>query len=150
AAAPAVVRAARGEGEGSGATGGGAQHHGTARDGHGFSWMTRVRGPHDPCAARPQSAPSGVNCIPSVGNTSVSYRIQSSVRAVVPDGKPWQDRAFRGITVFNGHMTSPDASTAPVDPTTTEAWAALEAHDLELEGSLREWFAEDPERAARF
>src|SRR5690606_7274868 len=112
--------------------------------------MTRVRGPHDPCAARPQSAPSGVNCIPSVGNTSVSYRIQSSVRAVVPDGKPWQDRAFRGITVFNGHMTSPDASTAPVDPTTTEAWAALEAHDLELEGSLREWFAEDPERAVRF
>jgi len=69
---------------------------------------------------------------------------------VVTDGKPWQDRAFRGITVFNGHMTSPDASTAPVDPTTTEAWAALEAHDLELEGSLREWFAEDPERAARF
>ena len=69
---------------------------------------------------------------------------------MVPDGKPWQDRAFRGITVFNGHMTSPDASTAPVDPTTTEAWAALEAHDLELEGSLREWFAEDPERAARF
>ena len=69
---------------------------------------------------------------------------------MVTDGKPWQDRAFHGITVFNGHMTSPDASTAPVDPTTTEAWAALEAHDLELEGSLREWFAEDPERAARF
>ncbi|AXK44656.1 glucose-6-phosphate isomerase [Brachybacterium saurashtrense] len=47
-------------------------------------------------------------------------------------------------------MTSPDASTAPVDPTTTDAWAELEAHDLELEGSLREWFAEDPRRAERF
>ena len=47
-------------------------------------------------------------------------------------------------------MTSPDAPTSPVDPTTTSAWAELEAHDLALDGSLREWFAEDPERAARF
>ncbi|MGY5763790.1 glucose-6-phosphate isomerase [Brachybacterium sp. DNPG3] len=38
-------------------------------------------------------------------------------------------------------------SAAPVDPTTTEAWQALEAHDDELTGSLREWFAADPQRA---
>ncbi|WP_050812654.1 glucose-6-phosphate isomerase [Brachybacterium squillarum] len=44
--------------------------------------------------------------------------------------------------------TAPD--TAPVDPTTTAAWEALDAHDAEMTGSLREWFAEDPERAARF
>ncbi|GAA1321759.1 glucose-6-phosphate isomerase [Brachybacterium rhamnosum] len=51
-------------------------------------------------------------------------------------------------------MTSPDApvsgATAPVDPTTTPAWEALEAHDAEISGSLREWFAEDPQRAVRF
>lgn len=51
-------------------------------------------------------------------------------------------------------MTSPDApvsgATAPVDPTTTPAWEALEAHDAEISGSLREWFAEDPQRAERF
>jgi len=47
-------------------------------------------------------------------------------------------------------MTSPDASTTPVDPTATDAWAELEAHNLSLEGSLREWFAEDTDRAARF
>ncbi|MCW1804970.1 glucose-6-phosphate isomerase [Brachybacterium squillarum] len=51
-------------------------------------------------------------------------------------------------------MTSPDAPvsgpTAPVDPTTTPAWEALEAHDAEISGSLREWFAEDPQRAERF
>ncbi|MDN6401138.1 MAG: glucose-6-phosphate isomerase, partial [Brachybacterium sp.] len=36
------------------------------------------------------------------------------------------------------------------DPTTTDAGAEREAHDLELEGSLREWFAADPQRAERF
>ncbi len=43
-----------------------------------------------------------------------------------------------------------NASAAPVDPTTTSAWQALEAHDQELTGSLREWFAADPQRAERF
>ncbi|MFC7458647.1 glucose-6-phosphate isomerase [Brachybacterium sp. GCM10030267] len=42
------------------------------------------------------------------------------------------------------------ASSAPVDPTSTAAWEALEAHDLELTGSLREWFDADPDRAERF
>ncbi|MFC0675780.1 glucose-6-phosphate isomerase [Brachybacterium hainanense] len=42
------------------------------------------------------------------------------------------------------------AASEPVDPTTTAAWEALEEHDLVLTGSLREWFAADPERAARF
>src|SRR5690625_7249932 len=37
-----------------------------------------------------------------------------------------------------------------IDPTTTAAWEALEAHDLELTGSMREWFADDPQRAERF
>jgi glucose-6-phosphate isomerase len=37
---------------------------------------------------------------------------------------------------------------APVDPTTTSAWEALEAHDAELTGSLREWFDADPQRAS--
>ncbi|HEX7350104.1 glucose-6-phosphate isomerase [Brachybacterium sp.] len=43
--------------------------------------------------------------------------------------------------------TSPDA---PIDPTSTDAWAELEAHNLEIAGSLREWFADDPQRAERF
>lgn len=41
------------------------------------------------------------------------------------------------------------SSLAPVDPTQTAAWAALEDHDVELTGSLREWFAADPDRARR-
>ncbi|MCS6712418.1 glucose-6-phosphate isomerase [Brachybacterium sp. EF45031] len=41
-------------------------------------------------------------------------------------------------------MTAHDT---PVDPTTTAAWAALDAHEEELaDGSLREWFAQDPDR----
>ncbi|MEE1618775.1 glucose-6-phosphate isomerase [Brachybacterium sp. J153] len=40
-------------------------------------------------------------------------------------------------------------SVEPVDPTTTAAWDALEAHDLERSGSLREMFAADPQRAER-
>ncbi|MDN6327769.1 MAG: glucose-6-phosphate isomerase [Brachybacterium sp.] len=47
-------------------------------------------------------------------------------------------------------MTAPTSPDSPIDPTTTDAWAELEAHDLELEGSLREWFAADPQRAERF
>ena len=51
-------------------------------------------------------------------------------------------------------MTSSDptvsGATAPVDPTTTPAWEALEAHDAEISGSLREWFEADPQRAERF
>ncbi|GAA1488495.1 glucose-6-phosphate isomerase [Brachybacterium sacelli] len=42
------------------------------------------------------------------------------------------------------------ANTAPIDPTTTPAWEALEAHDAALTGSLREWFADDPQRAEHF
>ncbi|MBK0330499.1 glucose-6-phosphate isomerase [Brachybacterium sp. MASK1Z-5] len=38
---------------------------------------------------------------------------------------------------------------APVDPTTTDAWEQLLAHDESLDGSLREWFDEDPQRAER-
>ena len=41
-------------------------------------------------------------------------------------------------------------SPAPVDPTETAAWAALDEHDAELTGSLREWFDEDPARGERF
>jgi glucose-6-phosphate isomerase len=44
-------------------------------------------------------------------------------------------------------MTAADSSSAPIDPTTTAAWEALEAHDAELTGSLREWFAADADRA---
>ncbi|MDN5899611.1 MAG: glucose-6-phosphate isomerase, partial [Brachybacterium sp.] len=47
-------------------------------------------------------------------------------------------------------MTAPTSSAAPIDPTATDAWAELEAHNLEIEGSLREWFAADPQRAERF
>ncbi|MDN6303362.1 MAG: glucose-6-phosphate isomerase, partial [Brachybacterium sp.] len=47
-------------------------------------------------------------------------------------------------------MTAPTSPDSPIDPTPTDAWAELEAHDLELEGSLREWFAADPQRAERF
>ena len=47
-------------------------------------------------------------------------------------------------------MTAPNRSSAPVDPTSTDAWASLEAHHLELEGSLREWFDADPQRAESF
>ncbi|WP_058235411.1 glucose-6-phosphate isomerase [Devriesea agamarum] len=45
--------------------------------------------------------------------------------------------------------SSYDPAASPVDPTSTPAWAALEEHDENLDGSLREWFAADPERAAR-
>ncbi|MGP5006127.1 glucose-6-phosphate isomerase [Brachybacterium tyrofermentans] len=47
-------------------------------------------------------------------------------------------------------MTAPTTPSAPIDPTSTDAWASLEAHNLELTGSLREWFDADPERAQRF
>jgi len=40
-------------------------------------------------------------------------------------------------------------STAPIDPTTTAAWAALSAHHAALAPDLRAWFATDPERAER-
>ena len=45
---------------------------------------------------------------------------------------------------------APSATDAPVDPTTTAAWEALEAHDQSLTASLREWFEADPQRAERF
>ncbi|MGQ4505924.1 glucose-6-phosphate isomerase [Dermabacteraceae bacterium P13103] len=35
-----------------------------------------------------------------------------------------------------------------IDPTTTDAWAALDEHAEQLDGGLREWFAADPQRAA--
>ena len=40
-------------------------------------------------------------------------------------------------------------STAPIDPSTTEAWAALGAHHAGLTPDLRGWFAADPGRAER-
>ncbi|MEE1649259.1 glucose-6-phosphate isomerase [Brachybacterium sp. J144] len=43
----------------------------------------------------------------------------------------------------------PSPAAEPVDPTTTEAWDALESLDLERTGSLREMFAADPQRAER-
>ena len=50
-----------------------------------------------------------------------------------------------------GHMSNdtfrPAESAA--DPTDLPAWKALEDHDLALEGSLRQWFAEDPQRAEK-
>ncbi|MGP9694914.1 glucose-6-phosphate isomerase [Brachybacterium sp. AOP25-B2-12] len=51
------------------------------------------------------------------------------------------------MTEDTSHSPAPVAD--PIDPTTTAAWSALEEHDDHLEGSLREWFAADPERAAR-
>lgn len=47
-------------------------------------------------------------------------------------------------------MTASESTVPAPDPTATAAWEALEAHDAELTGSLREWFAEDPHRAERF
>jgi len=44
--------------------------------------------------------------------------------------------------------SSPDASAAPVDPTTTSAWDALGAHADGFAPNLRAWFAEDPERVS--
>jgi len=38
----------------------------------------------------------------------------------------------------------------PVDPTTTDAWRQLGDVAAQLEPDLRAWFADDPERAARF
>ncbi|CAM4062440.1 glucose-6-phosphate isomerase [Helcobacillus massiliensis] len=46
-------------------------------------------------------------------------------------------------------MTENTAPASPVDPTTTDAWRALEQHDAELYGSLREWFESDPERTRK-
>lgn len=40
-------------------------------------------------------------------------------------------------------------TTAPIDPTTTSAWAALAAHRDATTPDLRAWFAQDPERARR-
>lgn len=40
-------------------------------------------------------------------------------------------------------------TTAPIDPTSTDAWAALAEHKASLEPDLRGWFAQDPDRAAR-
>jgi len=40
--------------------------------------------------------------------------------------------------------------TAPVDPTTTAAWAKLAALHADLAPDLRAWFADDPTRAERF
>ena len=37
---------------------------------------------------------------------------------------------------------------APIDPTETAAWRALDQHEDALTGSLREWFEADPQRAA--
>ncbi|WP_456284941.1 glucose-6-phosphate isomerase [Microbacterium sp. JZ101] len=39
--------------------------------------------------------------------------------------------------------------TAPVDPTSTLAWAELEAHRASFSPDLRGWFAADPDRAER-
>ena len=47
-------------------------------------------------------------------------------------------------------MNASNTSSAPLDPTSTDAWASLEAHNLEIAGSLREWFDADPQRAERF
>ncbi|MGO1896098.1 MAG: glucose-6-phosphate isomerase [Brachybacterium sp.] len=47
-------------------------------------------------------------------------------------------------------MTAPSSPSAPIDPTSTDAWAELEAHNLALDGSLREWFEADSQRAERF
>ncbi|WP_029252732.1 glucose-6-phosphate isomerase [Paraoerskovia marina] len=41
-------------------------------------------------------------------------------------------------------------STAPIDATTTTAWADLTAHHSDLTSDLRGWFAADPQRAERF
>ncbi len=40
---------------------------------------------------------------------------------------------------------------APIDPTSTEAWQALQKHYDELQGniSLKDWFAQDPERVSK-
>ncbi|EYR62299.1 glucose-6-phosphate isomerase [Actinotalea ferrariae CF5-4] len=40
-------------------------------------------------------------------------------------------------------------TTPPIDPTSTSAWAALDAHRSGLDPDLRGWFAADPERASR-
>ncbi|HIT74732.1 MAG TPA: glucose-6-phosphate isomerase [Candidatus Avipropionibacterium avicola] len=42
------------------------------------------------------------------------------------------------------------AATAPVDPTSTRAWARLAELFETIDPDLREWFAADPERARRF
>ncbi|PID54225.1 MAG: glucose-6-phosphate isomerase [Micrococcales bacterium] len=39
---------------------------------------------------------------------------------------------------------------APVDPTTTDAWNTLQQLAIDLNPDLRAWFAEDPGRAARY
>ncbi len=47
-------------------------------------------------------------------------------------------------------MTAATSPSVPIDPTSTDAWGELEAHRLELDGTLRDWFAADPQRAERF
>lgn len=49
------------------------------------------------------------------------------------------------VTADDSALTDP---TAPVDPVMTKAWRALEDHDDQLTGSLRDWFAADADRAA--
>ncbi|MDO4536628.1 MAG: glucose-6-phosphate isomerase, partial [Coriobacteriales bacterium] len=47
----------------------------------------------------------------------------------------------------------PTKPVAPIDPTTTAAWKALSAHYAKLQEqgiSLKDWFAADPERVAKF
>ncbi|MRH27917.1 glucose-6-phosphate isomerase [Microbacterium sp. SYP-A9085] len=39
---------------------------------------------------------------------------------------------------------------APIDPTTTPAWAELQQHKATVEPDLRGWFGADPDRARRF
>ncbi|MBM7500010.1 glucose-6-phosphate isomerase [Brachybacterium muris] len=46
--------------------------------------------------------------------------------------------------------TTNDTTGSAIDPTTTAAWEALEAHYQDQTTSLREWFDQDPQRAERF
>ncbi|PZP15400.1 MAG: glucose-6-phosphate isomerase [Brachybacterium faecium] len=46
--------------------------------------------------------------------------------------------------------TTNDTTGSAIDPTTTAAWEALEAHYLDQTTSLREWFDQDPQRAEHF
>ena len=74
----------------------------------------------------------------------------STVTADLRRAKRGTDSPRSREGVFNGRMTAPTSPDAPIDPTSTDAWAELEAHHLDLDGSLREWFADDPQRAERF
>ncbi|NAZ82977.1 glucose-6-phosphate isomerase, partial [Kineococcus sp. R8] len=46
-------------------------------------------------------------------------------------------------------MTTSSNGGPPVDPTSTSAWAALQAHHAATAPDLRGWFAADPDRAQR-